>query len=1479
MDNKTLKIINEFNSYIRTSKVWIHFQDGMLFSGHCNLKENDPRLKSGIWGEAAFTTAMSGYQETITDPSFSGQHIIFSTSHVGNYPSNNTAMQSKQSYATSIIARSFSPNEFLWNIKTPLISDVDTRSLVRYLANNKGNNISVITVNKNSIKKEEFNDKKLFCNDLSIVSSKEVCHEIEGENPIVLINYGCKIAILNNLKQMNYPLIVVPYNTDVDAIKALNPKMIFLSNGPGDPSSMKFQVEVVKQLLKSNIPIRGICLGHQILSLALGARIIKLSFGQRGINHPVIDHTSNKVIITSQNHGYATDRKSFEDLKLKNIFVQYSSLMDQTIEGLSSFDNKIKTVQFHPEGNPGPNDANVFFCEIKEYLKNKNNLSTNIKINKTPEVKYGGDIEKNKVKESIYKKVLIIGSGPIKIGQASEFDYSGTQACKALNALGVQVVLINSNPATIMTDPNMAYKTYIEPITIDNIKKIIVLEKIDAILSTMGGQTALNVCMELEKQGYFEEKNISLLGARAQTIEMTEDRDLFSEELLKLSYKTPKRYKATSSQDACLLSQSVVGFPLIIRRDFSLGGTGAHLIYNREQLESILKNEINFPITLEKSLIGWKEIELEVMVDKNKNGVIICSIENIDPCGVHTGDSITVAPAQTISDNCYQQLRTMALSIAKHMGVVAGGANIQFAINPTDENDIIVIEMNPRVSRSSALASKATGYPIAKISALLAMGISLEEIFNDITKASSVAFEPTLDYIAIKIPIFPFSKFPTSSQRLGPKMRSVGEVLSLGSNFNEAFLKALRSLEMGFEIPQISQLPGTPIEINKEYIKERLKGSKQLSLLTVLEGLRLGLMTEEINNLTAIDPWFIEKMQELKRAEDNISNIDIFDPKIFIDYKILGFSDKYLSMLTKKTPYEILEFRFKYKLFPNYRAVDTCSGEFNAITPYFYSTYFGQNEATPLKENGKSIVIFGSGPNRIGQGIEFDYSCVKSCQYLKNKGFYSIMINSNPETISTDYDTSNRLYLSPLYSEDIFDILCHEDPYGIIACFSGQTGIKIRSYIEKDYRTNFKTFNFLGVSNNVINKTEDRKLFTEITKDCGISQTKSMEVYGYKKLLNSMLEIGMPVIIRPSYVIGGESMYIFYSHEDINQLPESLKNSIKNSTMNLQVENYLDSAIEYDVDLIRDKYGNTVFTVCEHIEHAGVHSGDSGMITPTIMLTDASYKKLKEISIKLAQKLDIVGPINIQYAIKDEKIYCIEANPRGSRTLPFLSKAYGISLPDIATESLLGGQIANMHDEVSNYFCVKQSSFPFDRFLKDDIILGPKMRSTGETMGIDNDKDKALMKSYLGNYPKLNQIGAILISLADNTKGLITPYLKSLKQLGYSFFATPGTYSYIKKQGIECKKVYKINQREQSDAQDILDVIEKESIKIVFNTPDNFVSSKSDGERIRNAAITHSIPCFTRKENIKAVIESILGSYSIINGELIPTSLQDTVVK
>ena len=1407
--------------------VWLHF-DQMSFKGVLSSGFN---LKSDLWAEAAFTTAMTGYEESITDPSYLGQHLIFATSHVGNYKPNvirwQNSFKSPFSFAQSVIVRELTENAFFKELNVPVISQVDTRSLVRFLVNHPSPSVLSLSEVPPSVEIFKKNKKMIQqnCSDLSVVSVKKTYWAKKTDGPVLgLINYGCKKAIRQRLLEGKYSCVEFPYNVSAQEVLSYSPDLVLLSNGPGDPRFYTKEVEVIKLLLKEQVPLRGICLGHQLLSMALGAEIVSLPFGQRGVNHPVFDHETGEVLITSQNHGYAVKAK-------ENVEITHTSLFDDSVEGIRC--KGVRSVQFHPEAFPGPKDGDIFFQEIETFLEQKFQSSLDLRplprcMDKTP----------------LFKKVLIVGPGPIRIGQACEFDYSATQACKVLREKGLEVILLNPNPATIMTDPELAHRTYVGPLTEEYLQDIILKEKVDALLSTMGAQTALNLCLALDRSGFLQNHDVALLGASGDTIEKTENRELFAKELESLGLRTGVRLKAFTPQEALTKSKEI-SFPLIIRRDYALGGKGALLLKSSEELKKVLEEETNFPITMEKSLLGHKEVEFEVMVDKEKNGVIVCSIENIDPCGVHTGDSVTVAPALTLSDETYQRLRRMSLQIAKHLGVVAGGANVQFAIHPEDESDIVVIEMNPRVSRSSALASKATGYPIAKISALLAVGYTLKDIQNDITKSSPVVFEPTQDYVAVKIPKFAFHKFPASSSELGPSMKSVGEVLALGGSFNEAYLKALRSLESGGEVPAFYE--GESCEDLLKDLRKPLPNA----LLRVLECLRKGASLEEILNHTKITPWFIKQMELIVKKE---KNIDSFNLRTL---KSIGFSDKYLAMLKGLREKDIYDQRKREGVFPSFYPVDTCSGEFSALTPYFYSTYPAfPSEVEKINPKQKSVIVLGSGPNRIGQGIEFDYSCVHVCQRLKEENIPSIMINSNPETVSTDYDTSDRLYLSALYAEDLRDIFNFERPQGIVSSFSGQTGICLREDMDED------DFPFLGPDLKTLKVCEDRFEFGKLIETLGLDHNPGLEIHSKKDLIDALVKIGPPVIIRPSFVIGGDSMYIIKSIED---LPDVVQKSLSTSRVHFQVEKYLENAVEYDVDLVRDRFGNTLFCVCEHIEYAGVHSGDSGMIVPPIHLKDSLLKRLKSFSILIAQKLELQGVLNLQFAIQGEDIYCLEANPRGSRTIPFLSKAYNCFLAKSALDAMLGKKISSELEE-KKFYSVKQSTFPFDRFLSDSIILGPRMRSTGETMGMAKDLPTAVLYSYLGNFPSLQTIGPLLLSLCEKDKKLLLPYLKDLNSKGYEFWGTEGTAYFIRDNGYSCKSVGKVH----DSGDTIVSVLKHTPFVFVANTPFNQGDSRSEGDLIRHTAISYGIPTFTRPENIESLFKAL-----IYYKQSVPVSLQE----
>lgn len=980
-------------------------------------------------------------------------------------------------------------------------------------------------------------------------------------------------------------------------------------------------------------------------------------------------------------------------------------------------------------------------------------------------------------------KILILGSGPIIIGQACEFDYSGTQACKALREEGYQVVLVNSNPATIMTDPETAERTYVEPITPEIVEKVIAKERPDALLPTMGGQTALNTAVSLAESGVLNKYGVELIGAKLPAIKMAEDRELFKEAMARIGVPVCPSGIASNWEEAKAVAEEIGTYPLIIRPAFTMGGTGGGIAYNQEEYEEMAKFGIDASpmsqILVEKSLIGWKEYELEVMRDLEDNVVIICSIENIDPMGVHTGDSITVAPAQTLTDKEYQRLRDYSKAIIREIGVETGGSNIQFSVNPVN-GDVIVIEMNPRVSRSSALASKATGFPIAKFAAKLAVGYSLDEISNDITKKTPASFEPTIDYVVTKIPRFAFEKFPGSSPVLTTQMKSVGEAMAIGRTFAESFQKALRSLEtgrFGFGCDKNETLP------TLSQISSQLRTPNPERIFSVYHAFRLGMSVEQIYELTAIDPWFLDKMQEIVDIEKfmrrtSLQKITAPEMRFIKQY---GFSDRQIAFATKTSEDEVRDFRKSLGILPIYKLVDTCAAEFEAFTPYYYSTYeSGENESIPTDR--RKVMILGGGPNRIGQGIEFDYCCCHASFSLQDAGFETIMVNSNPETVSTDYDTSDRLYFEPLTKEDVLNIIEAENPEGVIIQFGGQTPLKLAVPL-KNYLADPNTLvttKIWGTSPDSIDTAEDREKFEAILGELDIKQPPNGIARSFQESKIISNKIGYPVVVRPSYVLGGRGMRIVYNDTELEQYMKYAVDIEPDHP--ILIDKFLQNAIEVDVDAICDMTGKVVIGgIMEHIEEAGVHSGDSACSIPYITLSDNILTTLRTWTEKLAQSLKVVGLMNIQYAVQGETAYILEANPRASRTVPFVSKAIGRPLAKIASLVMSGKTLEELgvtEEIIPKHVAVKEAVLPFNKFAGTDTLLGPEMRSTGEVMGIDSDFGKAFAKAEIGAGVAIHTSGTVFISMNDRDKEAIVPVAKELVELGFKIVATEGTKKY-----------------------------------------------------------------------------------------------------
>ena len=1047
-------------------------------------------------------------------------------------------------------------------------------------------------------------------------------------------------------------------------------------------------------------------------------------------------------------------------------------------------------------------------------------------------------------------RILLIGSGPIVIGQAAEFDYSGTQAAKALREEGYEVILVNSNPATIMTDPEVADRTYIEPVTAEFVERIIEREKPDALLATMGGQTALNVAMDLYNGGVLAKHGVELIGANARAIAVAEDRKLFGEAMEKIGLKCPQGRIATTWEQALEISE-FTGFPAIIRPAFTLGGSGGGVAYNREEYEAIVKRGLaESPISqvlIERSLLGWKEFELEVMRDREDNVVIVCSIENLDPMGVHTGDSITVAPAMTLTDREYQLMRDAAIKIIREIGVDAGGCNVQFAINP-DTGDMIVIEMNPRVSRSSALASKATGFAIARISAKLAVGYRLDEIPNDITKTTPASFEPVLDYVVVKCPRFAFEKFPGASPTLTTQMKSVGESMAIGRTFKEALQKGLRALENGRHGWVVGDRPQDDrvADESLDAVKAGLGTPTPERIFQLKRAMLLGMSDEELYQRTAIDRWFLAQLRELMEAEREYAALPSVDAAALRAMKRLGFADVQLATLRGETEQAVRERRWAMGIRPVYKMVDTCAGEFPSNTPYLYSTYDEESEAP--RTGRKSVVILGSGPNRIGQGVEFDYCCVRAAMALRERGYETIMVNSNPETVSTDYDTSDKLYFEPLTLEHVLEIVQREQPVGVIVQLGGQTPLKLTRPLEA------AGVPILGTSPDSIDIAEDRRRFEQIARELGVAQPPNGTATSVEAAVEVATRVGYPVLVRPSYVLGGRAMEIVY---DEPSLREYFTRAVRVSEDRpVLIDSFLEDAFEADVDAIRDADGTVVIGgVMQHIEQAGIHSGDSACVLPPYLIGPDAQRTMREHTIAFANALKVVGLINVQYAMKDGVVYVIEVNPRASRTVPFVSKTIGVPLASLAARAMVGESLAAMgytKEIVAPYFAVKEAVFPFTKFREFDPILGPEMRSTGEVMGISDQFGPAFAKAQLAAGNGLPLKGTVFVTVNDRDKPTLLPIARRFHELQFKLSATGGTAEYLREHGVPSDVVHKVSVARPN----AIDLIKNDAVQLLVNTPLGMRALRDD-DTLRQAAIARRVPYTTTLSAASAAADAI----------------------
>lgn len=1061
-------------------------------------------------------------------------------------------------------------------------------------------------------------------------------------------------------------------------------------------------------------------------------------------------------------------------------------------------------------------------------------------------------------KRTDIESILLIGAGPIIIGQACEFDYSGTQACKVLKSEGYRVILVNSNPATVMTDPEFSDATYIEPITPEIIKKIIIKERPNAILPTMGGQTALNCAMELGASGVLSRYNIELLGINEEAIKKAENRSLFCAAMDNIGLKYPKSI-IISSVEQIGDALDYIGLPAMIRSSFTLAGTGSGIAYNKEEFLRKAKEALEASpvgeIQIDESVVGWKEYEMEVIRDSKDNCIVVCSIENIDPMGVHTGDSITVAPALTLRDAEYQKMREASIAVLREIGVSAGGANVQFAVSPKEDGSLLVIEMNPRVSRSSAIASKATGFPIAKIATKLAIGYTLDEIRNDAAPIIPAAFEPAMDYIVTKIPRFNFDKFPGANKELSTSMKSVGEVMSIGRCFPESLQKALRSLEDGYTgldevLPQNSDV---------DYIKSLLAKLLPERLLIIADAIRHGISINEINEITGYDLWFLKQIEDIVQAEEEIKKNGLPKTKAaMLEIKKMGFSDERLAKLSKQKIEDIENIRKQLGIKQVYKHIDTCAAEFEVSTNYMYGCYEGdaggQTECEANPSNKKKVVILGSGPNRIGQGIEFDYACVHAAQVAKEMGYETIMINCNPETVSTDYDTSDRLYFSPLIAEDVIEILERErengELVGVIVQLGGQTPLKLAKFLDE------RGIKILGTSSNSIDLAEDRMRFKNLIENLKLKQPMNSICFTEDEVITEVSKLGFPIVIRPSYVLGGQSMSILH---DTSDLKEYLENHSKVLSYGpLLIDEFLTNAIEVDVDALCDSEQVYIAGIMEHIEEAGIHSGDSACSIPSYTLSTCLIDEIKRQTTKLALALKVKGLINIQYAIYNSEIYVLEANPRASRTVPFISKATGVPIAKIATKIMLGVKLEDIREiqdakgKKLSHVAVKEAVFPFSRFADVDALLGPEMKSTGEVMGIDLSFEVAFAKAHLAANHKLPTHGKVFISVKESDKELIVPIAKMFQNLGFKIYATKGTALYLNARDIEAKVVNKVREGRPH----IVDMLLDKEIDLVINTSEG-KKSISESASIRKTAVLHKIPYSTTISGAKTLALAI----------------------
>jgi carbamoyl-phosphate synthase large subunit len=1446
-------------------------------------------------GEVVFNTCMTGYQEVITDPSYAGQVVVMTYPLIGNYGCRDDTAESSRVQCRALVVRELSADighprgertlemELLRN-GIPGIRGVDTRALTRHLRDH-GTLRGVIAACAEMSAVEQVAAAKSapFVSDEDLVGMVSIdepwrsyaepldptlhrgvvrsgSENVGRGTRVVVVDYGVKLNQVRALCSRGAEVILVRQDADIEDVLKHNPDGIILSNGPGDPSRLPHAVKLCADLLERRVPLLGICLGHQILGQAAGASTSRLGFGHHGGNHPVRDTEHGTVYVTSQNHEFQVDAASLP--ADSGWYVSERNLNDGSVEGLRHRELPAFSVQYHPEGAPGPQDRAGVFDEFLRMCSSRREGGgaslAQTTLRGSPSRK---DLASRSVEAEKPRCVLVIGSGPVIIGQAAEFDYAGTQACRALREEGIRVVLVNSNPATIMTDDSSADAVYVEPLTVEVLERVIVAERPDGLLATLGGQTGLNLAVALDDAGVLERHSVRVLGTGLHAIRTAEDRQRFKELLTSIGEPTPDSATVASLAEARALRERM-GLPLVVRPAFTLGGTGGGLCETEERYtETVLTGLAASPISqvlVERSVAGWREIEYEVIRDASGTCITVCNMENLDPMGVHTGDSMVVAPAQTLTDREHQQLRSAALRIINALDI-QGGCNVQFALAP-DSHDYFVIEVNPRVSRSSALASKATGYPIARVAAKIAAGRRLDEIPNAVTGKTCAAFEPALDYCVVKIPRWPFDKFPEADRRLGTQMKSTGEVMAIERSFEAAFSKALRSLEQPQPDPAVLH---EPVLID---VANDRRGA------ALMEALRGGATPEELHRRSGISTWFLRRLGTIVASEERL-RWNGLDDEALREAKRAGLTDARIAALTGLGPEDVRARRRSAGMHPVFKCVDTCAAEFEAATPYYYSTYETEDEGPAATEPApNTVVVLGSGPIRIGQGIEFDYCSVHAAVALRAQGVDAVMVNSNPETVSTDFDCSTRLYFEPLDEEAVTAVIHEEQASGVVVQFGGQTAINLAEPLDR------AGIAILGSSIASIDLAEDRRAFEALMRSLSIAQPQGAATTDLDEALAIADSIGFPVLVRPSYVLGGRAMEIVHSRSQLQRYLEAAMAALPAEGGHRRgavlIDRYL-FGTEVDVDAISD--GDTVVIpgLMEHVERAGVHSGDSMAAYPARILGDDVRAMIVDATVRITRALDVRGLCNIQFAVHRGIPHVLEVNPRASRTVPFLSKVTGVPMVELATRIMRGATLAELGWTTGlvasrPLVAVKAPVFSTVKLIDVDTALGPEMKSTGEVMGIDTDLGAALEKAFVAALGDVPTKGGALCSVADVDKAEALPIIAQLSTLGFTIYATAGTATALASAGISAVSVGKIGHGRPN----VIDVIEDGRVSIVINTVSNFGTDEldfradggaaaavgrtvKDGYRIRLAAEQRRIPCCTSLDTAAALVDAI----------------------